>query len=293
LLRTSGHGPPNVSTAPITALIVDDERLARERLRTLLAGEPDVDIVGECANGLEALAQITELNPELVFLDVQMPDLDGLGVITALGADETPEIIFVTAHSTYMERAFEMHAIDYLRKPYSNARFMSAMDHARRRIGAKRAQSTPVANVPEAARSSSSRFDSVLAALHDVNNDPRIALRDGKTGTWHLVSRDDIDWIGADGSARVRVHIGKESYVLQKTLAELENALDPRAFLRVHRSYIVGTAHIRYVKPLLKGEYAIVLTDGTILDSGRTYRAAVELFLHERAEQLAPAGEAP
>lgn len=282
-----------MSAAPITVLIVDDERLARERLRTLLAGEPDVDIVGECANGLEALAKITELGPELVFLDVQMPDLDGLGVITALGADETPEIIFVTAHSTYMERAFEMHAIDYLRKPYSNARFISAVEHARRRIHAKRAQTTPIAKMPEPARSPSSRFDSVLAALHDVNSDPRIALRDGKTGTWHIVSRDDIDWIGADGSARVRVHIGKESYVLQKTLAELENALDPRAFLRVHRSYIVGTAHIRYVKPLLKGEYAIMLTDGTILDSGRTYRGAVESFLNERAQQLAPAGEMP
>lgn len=286
------HGPPDVSTVPITVLIVDDERLARERLRTLLAGEPDVDVVGECANGLEALARITELRPELVFLDVQMPDLDGLGVITALGADETPEIIFVTAHSTYMELAFEMHAIDYLRKPYSNARFISALDHARRRIHAKRAQSTPITKMPAPARSSGSRFDSVLAALHDVNSDPRIALRDGKTGTWHLVSRDDIDWIGADGS-RVRVHIGKESYVLQKTLAELENALDPRAFLRVHRSYIVGTAHIRYVKPLLKGEYAIVLTDGTILDSGRTYRVAVERFLHERAQQLTTAGDTP
>lgn len=283
----------DVFATPITVLVVDDERLARQRLLTLLAGEPDVDIVGECANGLEALARITELNPELVFLDVQMPDLDGLGVISALGADETPEIIFVTAHSTYMERAFEMHAIDYLRKPYSNARFISAVDHARRRIHAKRAQSTPSAKIPEPAGSLNSRFGPVLAALHDVNNDPRIALRDDKTGTWHIVNRDDVDWIGADGSARVRVHIGKESYVLRKTLAELEHALDPRAFLRVHRSYIVGTAHIRYVKPLLKGEYGIVLRDGTILDSGRTYRAAVERFLHERAGQLTIAADVP
>lgn len=285
--------PPPFVSAPITVLIVDDERLARQRLQNLLAGEPDVDIVSECANGLEALARITELSPELVFLDVQMPDLDGLGVITALGADETPEIIFVTAHSTYMERAFEMHAVDYLRKPYSNERFISALNHARRRIHAKRAQETPSPKMPDTASSSDSRFGPVLAALHDVNNDPRIALRDGKTGTWHIVSRDDIEWIGADGSARVRVHVGKESYVLQKTLAELENALDPRAFLRVHRSYIVGTAHIRYVKPLLKGEYAIVLTDGTMLDSGRTYRAAVEHFLHECAGQLSAAVDVP
>ena len=109
--------------------------------------------VGECANGLEALARITELNPELVFLDVQMPDLDGLGVISALGADDTPEIIVITAHSAFMERAFELHAIDYLRKPYSNARFISAANHARRRIRAKRAQSTPSAKTSATARS--------------------------------------------------------------------------------------------------------------------------------------------
>lgn len=271
---------------PITVLIADDERLARDRLRVLLTGEPDLQLVGECRNGLEALASITELRPELVFLDIQMPDLDGLGVIAALGMDETPEIVFVTAHSVYMETAFEMHAVDYLRKPYLNTRFSSALAHARRRIHGRRAELSASSGHAQATSAPSSRYGPVLASLRDVNTDPRVALQDGRTSTWHIVSREEIDWIGADGSARVLVHIGKESYLWRKTLSELEHTLDPRVFLRVHRSYIVNTGHIRQVKPLLKGEFAIVLTDGTILDTGRTYREAVETFLRERAQQL-------
>lgn len=271
---------------PITVLVADDERLARDRLRVLLTGEPDLELVGECRNGLEALAAITELRPELVFLDIQMPDLDGLGVIAALGTDETPEIVFVTAHSVYMETAFEMHAIDYLRKPYLNSRFTSALTHARRRIYAKRAELAPSSGSTQTPVPAPSRYGPILASLREADVDPRVALRDGRTGTWHIVSREEIDWIGADGSARVLVHIGKESYLWRKTLAELEHTLDPRVFLRVHRSVIVNTGHIRQVKPLLKGEFAIVLSDGTVLDTGRTYREAIEAFLRERAQQL-------
>jgi two-component system LytT family response regulator len=275
-----------MSTVPITVLIVDDEQLARQRLRTLLRAEADVEIVGECANGLDALAAITKSRPDLVFLDVHMPDLDGLGVINALGADETPEIIFVTAHSAYMERAFELHAVDYLRKPYQDARFSSALNHARRRVHARRAELIAALESARAAPPPMERYGRMLAALHDVNSDSRIALQDGRTGTWNIVSRDEIDWIGADGSARVLLHIGKESYLWRKTLSELERMLDPNEFLRVHRSVIVNIRHIRQVKPLLKGEFAIVLTDGTVLDTGRTYRATVESFLRERAEQV-------
>ncbi|MGH7617666.1 MAG: LytTR family DNA-binding domain-containing protein, partial [Gemmatimonadaceae bacterium] len=137
---------------------------------------------------------------------------------------------------------------------------------------------------------SASRYGPVLAALHDVNTDPRIALQDGRTGTWQIVSRDEIDWISADRAARVLVHIGKESFPWRKTLSELEHALDPSVFLRVHRSCIVNVGHIRQVKPLLKGEFAIILADGTILDTGRTYRAVVESFLRERAQQLIGVG---
>lgn len=272
----------SMAAAPITVLIVDDECLARQRLRSLLHREADIDVVGECANGLEALEAITRENPELVFLDVQMPDLDGLGVISALATDETPEIIFVTAHSTYMEKAFELHAIDYLRKPYPNDRFASALAHARRRIHTHRAAAAPTVAESEL----SSRYEPVLAALQNSNVDPRIALQDGRTGTWHIVSRDDIDWIGAEGSARVLVHIGKESYLWRKTLSQVEHTLDPRMFLRVHRSYIVNTGRVRQIKPLLKGEFAIILADGTVLDSGRTYRPVIEEFLHGHAQPV-------
>lgn len=272
----------SMTAAPITVLIVDDECLARQRLRSLLHREADIEIVGECANGLEALEAITRENPELVFLDVQMPDLDGLGVISALATSETPEIIFVTAHSMYMERAFELHAIDYLRKPYPNDRFASALAHARRRIHTHRAAAAPIVTESEAG----SRYEPVLAVLQNSNIDPRIALQDGRTGTWYIVSRDDIDWISAEGSARVLVHIGKESYLWRKTLSQVEHTLDPRVFLRVHRSYIVNTGRVRQVKPLLKGEFAIILADGTVLDSGRTYRPVIEEFLRGHAQPV-------
>jgi two-component system LytT family response regulator len=280
-----------MSSSPIRVLVVDDERLARQRLCALLRPEPDIEVVGECANGVEALDAITNWNPELVFLDVQMPDLDGLGVITSLAANETPEVIFVTAHSAYMERAFELHAIDYLRKPYPNARFVSALTHARRRIHARRAERAPRSDSTRAASQPRAHYNPAIAALQDANTDPRIALQDGRTGTWHIVNRDDIDWLGADGSARVLVHIGKEAYLWRKTLSELEHALDPKVFLRIHRSYIVNAGHIRQVKPLLKGEFAIILADGTVLDTGRTYRAVVEEFLRARAQYVAAVNE--
>jgi two-component system LytT family response regulator len=271
-----------VSSAQITVLVVDDERLARDRLRVLLSGEPDMLLVGECANGLEALAAATKVKPELMFLDVQMPDLDGLGVIAALPVDETPEIIFVTAHNAYMERAFEIHAVDYLRKPYTNERFFSALSQARRRVHARRSEVSGSAENAPGTVSPGSRYSPVLAAFEGIHPDPRLAVQDVKTGTWHIVRKDEIEWIQADGSARVRVQVGSDSYIWKKTLTELEHALDPRTFLRIHRSYIVNAARIRQVKPIQKGEFAVILDAGTVIDTGRTYRQAIERFLSER-----------
>ena len=264
---------------PIRALVVDDERLSRERMVTLLAGEPDVALVGECENGLQALAAISEASPDLVFLDVQMPDLDGIGVVEALGEDIYPEIIFVTAHSAYMERAFELHAVDYLRKPYTDARFASALAHARRRVLARRQERAAQSEAP-----AGRRYAPVLATLQGARVDPRIAVRDHRTNTWHILRNEEIDWIQAEGSSLVRLHRGKESFSWRRTLAELEETLDPEIFLRLHRSYIVNATRIQQVKALQKGEYALILTDGTVLDTGRTYRDAVERFLrgHER-----------
>lgn len=270
------------STAPITVLVVDDERLARERLRVLLEGEPDLQMIGECEDGIEALSAITAARPELMFLDVQMPELDGFGVLGALRDEETPEIIFVTAHDVYMERAFEVHAVDYLRKPYTNARFASALEHARRRVHARRMerrQQDPGVEAPSGA----SRYTPVLSSLPPDRRARRLAVQDTATGTWHIIDSDDIDWIQADGPARVRVRAGLESYQWRKTLLELEHTLDPRGFIRVHRSYIVNADRIRHVKPIQKGEFMLTLADGTVLDTGRTYRAVIERFLGTRA----------
>ena len=264
---------------PITALVADDEILARERLRSLLAREADIELVAECETGVDVLAEIGRVAPELLFLDVQMPDLDGLGVIAALAEEETPEIVFVTAHDVYMERAFEVHAVDYLRKPYTDARFTSALAHARRRVYARRAEGT---RKPLGEEGSTSRFGPMLADLREEHPDQRLALRDEKSGAWQIIDKAQIDYITANGSAGVEVHAGAESYSWRRTLTDLERTLDPDSFLRIHRSYIVNGAHIRRVKPLQKGEYAVFLGDNTVVDSGRTYRHVIERFLEQR-----------
>lgn len=259
----------------LDVLVVDDEPLSRSRLVTLLAGEPDVRVVGECANGLEALAAISERRPDLVFLDVAMPELDGMGVVDALGDDQCPEIVFVTAHGDYMERAFELHAVDYLRKPYTNARFASAMAHARKRVDARRRDSASANRVAAV-----TPYASVAAAVRRAESeDVRLAVRDRQAATWHIIRRSEIDWIETDGPSQVCAHVGDRSYAWRQTLNALAQSLAPFGFMRVHRSFIVNSARIRAVKSLTKGEFGLVLADGTILDTGRTYRDTVERFL--------------
>lgn len=265
---------------PITALIADDESLARARIRSLLSREADIHVVAECETGVQVLAEIGRLRPELIFLDVQMPDLDGLGVIAALCEDETPEIVFVTAHNAYMERAFEIHAVDFLRKPYTDGRFASALAHGRRRVHARRAEVAETEG--EHGRNGSSRFSPMLADLRG-EQDPRLALRDEKSGAWQIIDRAQIDYIAASSSSGVEVHTGSEAYQWRRTLADLERTLDPESFLRIHRSFIVNSARIRQVKPLQKGEYAVFLEGNTVIDSGRTYRHVIERFLEQRA----------
>lgn len=273
-----------MSAAPISALIVDDEHHARERLRVLLSGEPDIENVGECENGLQALAAMTQRRPDLVFLDVRMPDLDGLGVIAALNDDETPEVIFVTAHDTYMERAFELHAVDFLRKPYTNARFASALAHARKCVQARRVERGVRGEwSPDSEPRLGARYAPLLAALRGENEPLNLALEDPQTGVWAIVRPSEIEWISADASARVIVHVGSAAYRWRKTLAGVAETLDPRVFVRVHRSCIVNVNHIRQVKSLTKGEFMIQLDSGQRMDTGRTYRGVIERFLLQAA----------
>lgn len=267
---------------PIRVMVVDDEPLARERILGLLARERDIHVVGAFETGMRAIEGMAQGDerPELAFVDVQMPELDGLELLEAIHAAERPEIIFVTAYDRYMERAFEVHAVDYLRKPYTDARFGLALDAARNRVRNRR-RDVLWDGSPElvAELALASPFDAVLRSVREQRRDAKLVIENRQLGKWDLVPKDTIDWIGADGAGSVSVHADGRAYTWRKTLVEVERMLDENVFVRVHRSYVVNSERIREVKSLTKGEYAITLADGTMLDTGRKYRAAVEVVL--------------
>lgn len=253
----------------IRVLIVDDEALSRERIRSLLDQVSGIQVVGECCNGVQAIEAIESDAPDLVFLDVEMPELSGLDVVEAVEPEQCPQVVFVTAHDKYLQRAFEVHALDYLRKPFTDRRFHDALRHARRRVEERRGYR----EVHQGVRS-------ILAELRQ-RTEPgrdRLVIREKEGGAYQVVRADQIDWIEAK-SGVVLVHSGKETYTIRQTLAEVEQRLDPQVFLRIHRSYIVNRTRIRSVEPLWKGEYLVKLASGKTLGTGRTYRAAVEAFL--------------
>ncbi len=242
----------------IRALVVDDEPLARERVRTLLEAEPDVEVVGECADGDEAVESIRSLAPDLVFLDVQMPGIDGLEVIRRIGAERMPAVVFATAYDEFALQAFEANALDYLLKPYETERFQDALERARRRLAAERGP----------------RLDPRLLALLDGIERPaefreRFVVRIGNR--FQLVKTGEIDWVEAEDNY-VRLHVGKASHLLRETMAEMERQLDPRRFVRIHRSAIVNVDRIQTIESWGAGEFLFVLADGTKLTSTRRYR---------------------
>jgi len=249
-------------------LIVDDESLGRERIRQLLEDNLDAEVVGECENGLQAVEAIGKLSPELVFLDVQMPELDGVGVLNTLGSERVPEVICTTAHVEYMERAFEAHAIDFLRKPYREARFQDALQHAKQRIHARRA--LPPEEDP--------RIRAFLAHVAADRSAARLKIA-AKSGEFRLLPADEVTLLEADADY-VQVHTPKETISWRTTLARAGEALDPKIFLRVHRSYIVNTTRVRRVSRIGKGEYFLEMEGGRKVGTGRSYREAVEAFLN-------------
>jgi two-component system LytT family response regulator len=236
----------------IRTLLVDDEELARDRLRRLLAREADVEIAGECASGDAAVRAIASVSPELVFLDVQMPDGGGFEVIDAVGVERMPHVIFVTAYSEHAVRAFEADALDYLVKPVARERLAAAVARVRRRLRLEGGAPSPPA----------------LGQRLVARAGPRL----------RLVAVDDIDYLSADGNY-VQLHVGARSYLVRETLASLEARLDPARFLRVHRSTIVRLDRIEEVEPLFQGEYAILLRGGARLTSARSYRARLQQAL--------------
>jgi two-component system LytT family response regulator len=239
-------------------MIVDDEPLSRQRVRDLLADEQGFTLVGECGDGLEAVAALAKLPCDLVFLDVEMPGLDGLQVAHRLASNRGPAVIFVTAHDCYALPAFEVHAVDYLLKPFDRERFRKALMWARASIG--RDQQEAPADLPPVS----------LAELRGERKPvDRLTIRSG--GRIYLVKTEEIDWIEAAGNY-LRLHSGATTHSLRETMNNLEGRLDPDRFWRIHRSTIVNVDRIRELQPLFHGDYVVILQDGTELTLSRTYR---------------------
>ena len=250
----------------IRALIVDDEPLARERLMSLLASESDIEVAGQCANGAEALAAIEEKTPDLVFLDVQMPELDGFGVLAALEGEHRPAIIFVTAHDRFALKAFEVHAIDYLLKPFDRERFQKALHRARDQV--KRQQGGQMDD----------RLAALLAELKQDQTKQLDRIPVKGSGRVVLVKVNDIDWIEAADNY-VNLHTGKEAHLHRETMTALEQKLPPSKFLRISRSAMVNVERIKELQPMFHGDYTVILQNGTKLTLSRGYRDALNQLL--------------
>jgi two-component system LytT family response regulator len=242
----------------IRTLIVDDMPLARQRLKRHLRKEPDITIVGESTNGAEAVAAIESIKPDLVFLDVQMPEMDGFQVVETVGIGNMPAVIFVTAFDQFALRAFEVHAIDYLLKPFDEERLQRTLARARKII-----QEPENENLDERMR----KF------LEDFRSEPkhikRLAVKNaGRTIYIHV---DEIDWIAAAGNY-LELHIGKKTHLIRERLTALEPKLDPERFVRIHRSTLLNVERVKEVHPLFNGDQIVILKDGTELTLSRTYR---------------------
>jgi two-component system LytT family response regulator len=249
----------------IRVLIVDDEPLARDRLQKLLAAESDVTIAGQCSNGREAVDAILEHAPDLAFLDVQMPELDGFGVLQELDPAKIPVVVFVTAHDKFALKAFEVHAVDFLLKPFDRERFRTALKRARERIAQKRPGELD------------QRLAALLAELKPEAQTPeRLAIK--SSGRVVFVRTNDIDWIEAADNY-VNLHVGNESHLHRETLTALAERLPTKKFLRISRSTIVNVERIKELQPLFHGEYAVILRNGKTLTLSRSYRDVVDQLI--------------
>jgi two-component system LytT family response regulator len=250
----------------IKALIVDDERLARQKLKTLQARQSDVEVVGEAATGDEAAALIRERHPELLFLDIQMPGMDGFELLREVGAGAVPHVIFVTAYDRYAVAAFDVQAVDYLLKPFDQPRLTQALERVRRR----RAE-------PNGSDDLAEKLNTLLQQLAP-NQEPlqRIMLK--SSGRITFLKTSEITYLEAADNY-VRVHSGRESHLIRDTLTNFETKLDRRQFVRIHRSVIVNIDSIAEIRALFHGDHSVLLNDGTELPFGRSYRENLEMLL--------------
>jgi two-component system LytT family response regulator len=246
----------------IRALVVDDEPLARAMIREMLESDSEVEIVGECANGREAVETIKSAAPDIVFLDIQMPEIGGFEVLESLDSNAHPYVIFVTAYDQYAVRAFEVHALDYLLKPFDRERFEGAWQRAKSQIKLNR---------------TSRRDQDIIALLEELKAGPRylerLVIKNG--GRVFFLHVQDVHCIEAEGNY-VRVYDNQKGYLLRETISSLEEQLDPKQFLRIHRSAIVKIDRIKEMQPWFHGEYRIIMENGKQLALSRNYRANLQ-----------------
>ena len=238
----------------IRTLVADDEPIARARMLALLRDEPDIEVIGECATGPQAMSAIERTSPDLVFLDIQMPQIDGLTLARTLGRT-MPAVVFVTAYDEYALGAFEVHALDYLLKPYSADRFKSALVHARQHLGARQKSGSPPA---------------------PYERRDRLVIK--SSGRIYFVRTRDIDWCEANGNY-VRLHVGAQTHLVRGTMAHIESQLDHEQFIRIHRSTIVNVDRIQELHSSFGGEYVVLLHDKTRLTLSRGYREGLQAKL--------------
>ena len=261
-----------VSTAAsgtISVLVADDEPLARKGLRVWLRSETDLTVVGEASSGQEAVRAIETLRPDLVFLDIRMPGLDGFQVLARAAPVHLPLVIFVTAYDSYALKAFETHAVDYLLKPLTERRLRQAIDRARWVLAAQEELEKKHGGLLQMLESRESLQGQPPAEMNNGRYLSRFAVRDDNR--YLLVTAEQVDWI--DSAANyVRLHVGASSYLIRMTMNELEQKLDPDRFARIHRSTIVNIGRVKEVTPDWHGEFDVKLVDGTNLRLTRTYR---------------------
>jgi two-component system LytT family response regulator len=249
----------------IRTLIVDDESLARDRVKRFLRDETDISIIGECGNGAEAIETIEREKPDLVFLDVQMPEKNGFEVIKSLDPDSIPAVVFVTAYDQYALQAFDVHALDYLLKPFNRERFRRAVKRSRELLENRQRGS----------------LDERLASLiADLKTEKKYLERFvvKSVGRIFFLKTDEIDWIEAAGNY-LKLHVGRDSHLIRETMNSIEAKLDPDKFRRIHRSTVVNIDRIKELHPMFSGDYAVILRNGTELTLSRNYRERlIELF---------------
>jgi two-component system, LytTR family, response regulator len=246
----------------IKTLIADDEPLARSRIRELLAQDEEISLIGECADGDDAAIEIFRLKPDLVFLDVQMPERDGFEVLSAVGAENIPVVIFVTAFDRYALQAFEVYALDYLLKPFDDARFFNTLERAKKHLrkaeqpGSNGEQRDLISALIERVRPTEGFLEKVLVKSRD-----RLTFL--RTG--------EIDWVSSEGNY-VCLHVRKSSYLLRETISNFENQLDPGTFLRINRSTIINIDRVRELHQMFHGDYRVILDDDVEFTLSRRFR---------------------